>query len=56
MVNTYNEHVLVQIRVYSRSFHDPAKLFPTKKGVALKADEWEALCTEMKTLTKKLVE
>jgi hypothetical protein len=54
-VNLFNDMLLVQIRVYSRSFHDPGKLFPTKKGIALKQDEWTTLHDSMKALSARLV-
>lgn len=55
MVNIYNDTLLVQLRIYSRSFYDPDKLFPTKQGVALKRDEWHELAENIKKLSSQLV-
>lgn len=48
---TYNEQVLVHIRVYSRAFKDAQKVFPTKRGIALQVEEWNELFGAIDAIT-----
>lgn len=42
-VSRYEGHLLVQIRKYFRPIQRPESLLPTKKGIALKIDEWQQM-------------
>lgn len=42
-VNTFKDQLLVHIRIYYRSFTDPTKIFPSRKGVALTVAEWQQI-------------
>lgn len=42
-VNTFQDRLLIHIRIYYRSFSDPTKIFPSKKGVALTVPEWQSI-------------
>lgn len=53
-LNKYQGYLLVQVRKYFRPFAVPGKLLPTKEGIALKLDEWDALCNIMGNLQMTL--
>jgi hypothetical protein len=54
-VSPFNGCLYVHIRYYSRAFFDPDQLRATKRGIALKVDEWQDLMKNMQTVTDILL-
>ncbi|MGI9555422.1 MAG: transcriptional coactivator p15/PC4 family protein [Cyanophyceae cyanobacterium] len=49
-VTVFKGHLLVHLRQYTRSYVAPTTVYPSKKGICLKMDEWNELHELLKAM------
>lgn len=54
-VIAFKGQLVVRLRLHQRAFHDPSKVFPTEKGIAMNQQEWCELMAKKDCALEMLV-